>query len=80
MAGIESDCELAQSKAASSVSKAFIDRAPAVAGVDNRPADYFLSAPNSGKTQCLSAISTMLAGSTFSHVIVAAVSLVLELP
>jgi hypothetical protein len=70
---IESGCELPQSKTASSVSKACIDFAPAVVCVDNCPADYFLSAPNSGKTQCLSAISTMLTGSTFSHVIVAAV-------
>ena len=37
-----------------------------------RCVNYFLSAANSGKIQCLSAISTTLAGSTFSHLIVAA--------
>ena len=74
MARSKSGCELTQSKAASSVSKAFLDRVPAAAGMVNCPADYFLSAPNSSKTQCLSAISMMLAGSTSSHVIVVAVN------
>src|SRR4249920_2857696 len=42
-------------------------------GAPPKSVNYFLSAPSSGRIQCLSAISMTLAGSTLSHLIVAAV-------